>query len=96
MSTQPAITDDMHYVMSEDSQNRLERAHASLEFVADLLSSVEVLTGLHGKATGTASAAQTRHADVHAGGMANLCHLVCDELSAVLKSATYSSGKIDE
>jgi hypothetical protein len=88
-----SITDDMHYVMSEDAQSRLERAHAALEFVADLLGTVEVLTGLNGKATGIAPAAQRRHANVHAGGMAHLCHLVTDELAAVLQSAQFAGAE---
>ena len=88
----------MHYVMPEDSQTRLERAHAALEFVGDLLGELETVRGALGKATGTAPAAQRMHAEVHAGGMAQFCHLVSDELRAVLETAEFHTdeGRDDE
>ena len=79
----------MYYAMCEDAHARLERAHAALEFVADVVGDVELLHELLAKAKGSAPE-RTRHAEVHAGGIANVCHLISDELRTVLQAARFA------
>lgn len=89
----PDQAGDAMFCIPENMQTRLERAQAALEFVADAVGDVEFLRGALGKANGTASPAQTRHAEVHAGGMAAFCHLISDELAAVLQSTSFAVGE---
>lgn len=79
------------FVIPEAMHARLERAHAALGFVSDVVALLEVRSGLLGKADGTAPAERTGHAEVQAGGMAEFCSLICDEMGAVLAAARFQT-----
>lgn len=77
------------YTIPAELFQRMHRAHAALEFVADMAELLEVRSELLGKATGTAHPMCRKHCELHAGGMAEFCALISDELRAGLVAARY-------